>query len=248
MHSSYLDAIRTFEGFAPQAVWDYAQLTNGYGTRARHPGEVIDRAEADRRFQAAVADARTVVEHHAPFLDEGTKAALTSLTYNAGDAWVHSGLGDAVLRGDLDEVRAIFQEYNKAGGGVAPGLVSRRAAEAQWIGNPDLAGAGAPASGSRSAGAQLRSPEIRAAAALAVSLDAAGRREPQPAVVVGGDDRFTGNLLAVADSPGAGLAGITPLTSDSVSEIARLVKLDSGRELRAAQTDRRAARARAHDA
>jgi lysozyme len=141
MISLVADAIRTFEGFAPQAKWDYAQLSNGYGTRARYAGEVIDAAEADRRFQAEVANARAVVDRYAPGLDEGTKAALTSLTYNAGDKWVRSGLGEAVARGDLEQVRSIFQEYNKAGGEVLPGLVSRRAAEALWIGNPELVGA-----------------------------------------------------------------------------------------------------------
>jgi lysozyme len=141
MISPVADAIRTFEGFAPQAKWDYAQISNGYGTRALYPGEVIDAAEADRRFQVEVNKAREVVDRHAPGLDEGTKAALTSLTYNAGDKWVRSGLGEAVARGDLDQVRSIFQEYNKAGGEVLPGLVSRRAAEALWIGNPELVGA-----------------------------------------------------------------------------------------------------------
>src|SRR5262245_1059716 len=118
MHSSFLNAIRAFEGFTPQAQWDYAQLSNGYGTRAKYAGEVIDKAEADRRFEAAVANARSVVERHASGVDEGTKAALTSLTYNAGTTWVNSGLGDAVRRGDLDQVRSIFQQYNKAGGEV----------------------------------------------------------------------------------------------------------------------------------
>lgn len=137
MHSYYLDAIRNFEGFTPKASWDYAQFSNGYGTRARFDGEVIDRAEAERRFKAEISQARAIVERAAPHIDEGTKAALTSLTYNAGTAWIGSGLGEAVRAGDLDSAREIFQKYNKAGGEVLPGLVRRRAAEAQWIGNPD---------------------------------------------------------------------------------------------------------------
>jgi GH24 family phage-related lysozyme (muramidase) len=141
MHTSYLTAIRAFEGFTPEAKWDYAQFSNGYGTKARYAGEVIDRAEADRRFEAAVAKARAVVERAAPDVDAGTKAALTSLTYNAGETWVRSGLGAAVRSGDLDQVRSIFMQYNKAGGQVLEGLVSRRAAEAMWIGNPALVGA-----------------------------------------------------------------------------------------------------------
>ena len=161
MHSFYLDAIRKFEGYTPQASWDYAQFSNGYGTKALYPGEVIDKAEAERRFKAEVGDARRIVEKHAPHVDEGTKAALTSLTYNAGTAWISSGLGDAVRRGDLDQVREIFQKYNKAGGEVLPGLVSRRAQEALWIGNPDIA-AGAAAS---------QSPVVTAALDMAAAAE-----------------------------------------------------------------------------
>lgn len=134
MHANYLDAIRKFEGFTAQAQWDYAQNTNGYGTRAQHAGEVIDKAEADRRFKAEIDGARAIVERHAPNVDEGTKAALTSLTFNAGDTWAKSGLGDAVRNGDLTSARALFLQYNKAGGEVLPGLVQRRIAEAAWIG------------------------------------------------------------------------------------------------------------------
>ncbi|MBN8910862.1 MAG: hypothetical protein J0H65_02155, partial [Rhizobiales bacterium] len=45
-------------------------------------------------------------------------------------------------RGDLDAAREIFQQYNKAGGEVLPGLVNRRAQEALWIGNPDAVAPG----------------------------------------------------------------------------------------------------------
>jgi lysozyme len=135
MISLYLDSIRAFEGFTPRAQWDYAQHSNGYGTRALYPGEVIDRAEAERRFQSEIASARAIVERHAVNADEGTKAALTSLTFNAGEKWIRDGLGDAVRRGDLEAVRTIFLEYNKAGGKLLEGLAARRAAEAQWIGN-----------------------------------------------------------------------------------------------------------------
>lgn len=138
MHSFYLDSIRQFEGFTARATSDYAQISNGYGTKALYPGEVIDRAEAERRFQAEIGQARNIVDKAAPHVDEGTKAALTSLTYNAGTAWIKSGLGDAVRRGALEEVREIFQKYNKAGGEVLPGLVRRRATEAEWIGQPQL--------------------------------------------------------------------------------------------------------------
>lgn len=132
----YLDRIKTFEGFTPTAKWDYAQHTNGYGTRATHPGETIDKVEADRRFREAITNARRIVEVHASEWDEGTKAALTSLTFNAGTAWIKAGLGDAVRAHDIDGVRESFVKYVKAGGDVLQGLVNRRQAEVTWIGNP----------------------------------------------------------------------------------------------------------------
>lgn len=136
MNPQYLTAIKKFEGFTSQANWDYAQFSNGYGTRAKFAGEVIDPVEAERRFAAEIAEARAAVDKFAPGLDEGTKSALTSLTFNTGPKWMNSGLGAAVASGNLAEVRQIFVSYDKAGGQVMPGLSARRALEAAWIGNP----------------------------------------------------------------------------------------------------------------
>lgn len=122
----YLDAIKGFEGFTPRAKWDYAQSSNGYGTKALYEGEVIDRAEAERRFKAEIKAAYDIVERFAPSLDDGSKAALTSLTYNAGTAWTKSGLGNAIRSGDIETAKTIFQQYNRAGGEVLAGLQSRR--------------------------------------------------------------------------------------------------------------------------
>lgn len=159
MHHSYLDAIKSFEGFTPKAQWDYAQFSNGYGTKALYAGEAISPEEAERRFATEIAAARSIVEKHAAGWDEGTKAALTSLTFNAGTRWVTSGLGDAVRGRDIEAVRERFLQYTKAGGEVLPGLVRRRLAEFDWIGSgaapgigpstdttsPATAAAGAPA-------------------------------------------------------------------------------------------------------
>jgi lysozyme len=143
--TSYLDAIKQFEGYRAEAQWDYAQNSNGYGTRARYAGEVIDKAEADRRFSSEVQKAADFVDKFAPGLDEGSKAALTSLTYNAGTAWSKSGLGEAVASGDLDKAKSLFLQYNKAGGTVVDGLVQRRLQEVAWFGqgNPATQAVGA---------------------------------------------------------------------------------------------------------
>jgi lysozyme len=137
MNRVYLNEIKAFEGFSAGAKWDYAQYSSGYGTKARFPGEVIDRAEAERRFAGELQDAQRLVESHAGSLDDGTKAALTSLTFNAGTAWMKSGLGKAVAAGDLATARELFLRYDKAGGEVLPGLTRRRAVEASWFGAAD---------------------------------------------------------------------------------------------------------------
>lgn len=164
MHPTYLNSIKSFEGFTPTAKWDYAQNSNGYGTRALFPGENISPEEAERRFNSEIASARSIVEKHAKGWDEGTKAALTSLTFNTGTRWIASGLGDAVRLNDIQGVRARFIEYNKAQGQLLPGLVNRRLAEADWIGRsaPVSNPASSPAS---SNGPSMESPAMKLPAA-----------------------------------------------------------------------------------
>ena len=134
MHPVYMNSIKCFEGYTQRATWDYAQHSNGYGTKALYPGEKISSDEAERRFEAEIAEARQIVDKNTEGWDEGTKAALTSLTFNAGSRWINSGLGDAVRSHDVEAVRTRFVEYNKAQGQVLPGLVNRRLAEVDWIG------------------------------------------------------------------------------------------------------------------
>jgi len=134
MTTDYLGMIKRFEGFAARATWDYSQHTNGYGTRARHAGEVIGPEEAERRFSGEIAAAQAFVDRVAPEVDDGTRAALSSLTFNTGTRWAKSGLGDAIRRGDLVAARDLFLQYDKAGGEPLAGLTKRRAIEAGWIG------------------------------------------------------------------------------------------------------------------
>lgn len=136
MHTRYLESIKSFEGFTRTAKWDYAQHTNGFGTKALYSGEQISRVEAERRFAIEIEQARQFVDKHAKGWDDGTKAALTSLTFNAGTRWATSGLGEALRNSDLNAVKSHFLAYTKADGVDLPGLVKRRLAEVAWIGEP----------------------------------------------------------------------------------------------------------------
>ena len=258
MHSFYLDAIRNFEGYTPQAQWDYAQFSNGYGTKARFAGEVIDRAEADRRFRDEVASARSIVEKAAPHVDEGTKAALTSLTYNAGTAWIESGLGDAVRRGDLDAARDIFLKYNKAGGEVLPGLVNRRAQEALWIGSSEAAPSSVVADASGlGAGEAALPPVMVERAQVAADMIEAIRNKATSAPVIA-DARAaqdtptavveravsTGALGSMTSDALIALIGVDRLGPGGISEFARLAQLGRASELARSDKDQQGASTR----
>ena len=181
MLEDYLRSIKSFEGFETTAKWDRTQHTNGYGTKALYPGERIDEVEANRRFQVEIAAARQFVERNLQGWDEGTKAALTSLTFNAGTKWASSGLGDAIRNFDVDAVRERFLLYTKSGGSDLPGLVRRRLEEVSWIGN----GAGGHTEIARSQTATPVATEIGVGAKVGVLSPAAdtrlaARSDPSP--------------------------------------------------------------------
>src|SRR3954468_1461477 len=124
LDQSYLDAIKQSEGYTPNAQWDYKQNSSGYGTKAQPGDENIPpdqlRAVHEQRFQDETARAAASVDAFNPNLPPGVRAALTSLTYNAGPGWQQSGLGEAIKSGDYDKAQGIFLQYNKAGGEVNP--------------------------------------------------------------------------------------------------------------------------------
>lgn len=116
------------------ATFDFKQYSNGYGTKANHPSEIIDKPEAERRFAEQWAKREAAVDKFKPGLDPGTRAALVSLTYNSGEAWMKGELGKAIKEGNLQRAREIFLQYNRAGGKKNPVLEARRIKEAQWFG------------------------------------------------------------------------------------------------------------------
>lgn len=137
LDQQFLDAIKGFEGYSAAPAWDYKQSSSGYGTKAQPGDENIPadqlKSVHEQRFQDEVGKAASYVDSFAPNLPPGVRAALTSLTYNAGPGWQQSGLGQAIKSGDYDKAQQIFLQYNKAGGQVNDGLVARRQKEAAWF-------------------------------------------------------------------------------------------------------------------
>ena len=132
--SAGLSIIKEFEGFRanayrhPVGIW-----TIGYGTiRGVKPGDVVTRAEAERRLRQELVEYERAVERATggnatqPQFD-----ALVSFAYNVG---VKGMAGSTVIKrhnaGDHQAAARAFGLWNKAGGKVWPGLTRRRAAEA----------------------------------------------------------------------------------------------------------------------
>lgn len=129
----FVDAIRKSEGFTPVAAPDFKQLSYGYGTKAPAPGATIDKATAETKLNEDLTRAAAIVDRVNPNLPQGVRAALTSLTFNAGADWVNSELGNRIRAGDYEGAKARFLQYNQAGGQVNPALVERRRQEAEWF-------------------------------------------------------------------------------------------------------------------
>ncbi len=149
LDQSYLDAIKGFEGYTEKPTWDYRQWSSGYGTRASGPNDIQPRDVLEQRFQTEIGKAAGAVDAAFPELPEGARAALTSLTYNAGSGWINGGLGNAVRQGDWGTANNIFRQYSNAGGQPSQGLINRRAQEATWLTGaqqpPSAAASGSPA-------------------------------------------------------------------------------------------------------
>ncbi len=128
-----LDLIKSFEGLrlsaykCPADVW-----TIGYGTTAGvKPGQTITPERADELLREDVAkvEAQVLRTIKVP-LKQGQFDALVSFTYNLGVGnLADSTLARLLNAGDYMGAAAQFDRWNKAGGKVLKGLVTRRAAE-----------------------------------------------------------------------------------------------------------------------
>ncbi len=129
-----LALIKRFEGLRLNAYKCPADVpTIGYGSTGPHVkmGMCITEAEAERllledldRFERGVVKAGGT-------MTPGQFSALVSFAFNLGlGALQGSTLLKKHLAGDYDGAAKEFARWNKAGGRVLPGLVTRRAAEA----------------------------------------------------------------------------------------------------------------------
>lgn len=127
-----MDFVKSQEGFASKATWDYHQWSNGYGTVAKYPNEVIDQAEATRRLQGEL-------QVHAGNIDSAARNARITLTAGQRDALIsydfNTGQGKSIIKrcdGDPNRISSeIANGIKTAGGKTLSGLAQRRSAESR---------------------------------------------------------------------------------------------------------------------
>lgn len=137
--------IAEFEGFSPTPYNDpVGHCTVGYGellhlgpcTQADMARPPMTPAEGRARLREKVKPYAAAVLANSPPLTQNQFDALTSLTYNIGQAgYIRSSVRRAVIGGG--DVRAALMLYVKGTDGVTyPGLVRRRRAEADLYETP----------------------------------------------------------------------------------------------------------------
>jgi lysozyme len=129
--------LRGFEGLATVPYFCPAgKLTVGYGhvilPNERELWAGVTLAQAEALLLRDLAWSLYAARDVGRVLSDGQAAALASLVFNIGaGAWKGSTIRQMVIDGDMAGAAAQFARWNKVGGRVLPGLVTRRAIEAE---------------------------------------------------------------------------------------------------------------------
>lgn len=130
-----LDLIRNFEGLRLKAyVCPAGVLTIGYGSTGPHvkPGMTITAEQATELLVKDLSRFESAVARLCPVTTDNQFSAIVSFAFNLGEG----NLKNSTLRklhnaGDYAGAAGQFGKWVRAGGRVLPGLVKRRAAEAE---------------------------------------------------------------------------------------------------------------------
>ena len=143
LSSNGLALLESFEGFRSKAykvVKTEKYYTIGYGHYGPdvHFGDTITKAKAEALLKSDVAAAEKAVDKYVKVkLNQNQFDALVSFVYNVGaGAFSSSTLLKELNKGDYQAASAQFPRWNKSGGKVLPGLVTRREEEKALFDKP----------------------------------------------------------------------------------------------------------------
>lgn len=135
-----LALVRASEGLRLEAYQDGAGIwTIGYGhTMNVHKGDTISQERAEMLLEADLAEAESAVSRLVKVpLTDNQFAALVCFTFNEGEGSLErSTMLRKLNEGGYGLVPACLKSWVFAGGKVQPGLVKRRAMEAELWSKP----------------------------------------------------------------------------------------------------------------
>ncbi len=126
-----IQLIKRFEGLYLKAyVCPAGVLTIGYGhTRGVKPGDKINELQAEIYLREDLEEVEKQLNHLSLPVNQNQFDALCSLVFNVGiTRFMQSKMLKRIRALDQD-ASVEFDDWNKAGGKVLPGLVARRRAE-----------------------------------------------------------------------------------------------------------------------
>jgi GH24 family phage-related lysozyme (muramidase) len=133
-YQSVKDFIKKQEGFAKKAAWDHKQFTNGYGTEAKAPDEIISRQEADKRLDNYLLPTVQKIQSKLQVpVNNGQLTALSSMAYNGGYGIVRKLINQINKGTSADQVAELIKKTAITvdnGARVLDDLVVRRKKEA----------------------------------------------------------------------------------------------------------------------
>ena len=139
---SYVELIKGFEGFSPEAKYDFKQYSVGYGRKGVAGEKAGTPIQEEQKLIAAAKPVVDWIDNNISIpLSPRQRDSLVSFGYNLGTGALDK-LKDDINAGKLSAVAMRMSTFNRAGGEIQPGLTSRRAREARpFLQDPFFEGA-----------------------------------------------------------------------------------------------------------
>jgi GH24 family phage-related lysozyme (muramidase) len=131
MFEYFWELIISFEEYSEKAYWDVDHYSIGWGTKAKHPNEVINICEANKRSREAFKTRLETIKSAYPHLSLYQAHLIAAFHYNVQN-W-KPNLEQKIQSGDSYIITTSLINYVKADGQTLDGLKKRRKVECAYL-------------------------------------------------------------------------------------------------------------------
>ena len=132
-HQQVLEFIIKQEGFHQICIDEGSQFTNGYGTKAKYEGEVIDRQEALKRLEIYYLKKLKYTKKTYPNFTESQARVVTAVFFNLGSASKKPNLHKALIKSSLPKIKEHLITCIGKNPKYKKGLTNRRKREIELL-------------------------------------------------------------------------------------------------------------------